>query len=235
MSAPEHASLREHYSQFYRSSKDHDSPRESRTRMVRAMTSFILGNEGTLTVLNIGSGRRELEGMLTRNAKGNVDPTLHDKLASTSLVSFDIADIPARRMIGERGSHVQADSRAMPFRSGAFDLTLSNLSIDMLRRQPGQFEIALDEMSRVTKIGGVVLLNYHPPELFDSLSDDYNGHGGYLEGFYNGASTDNPYYQHVDAIVADLENVGIDVDTAGKVEDRLGVDSWWEVTGMKIA
>jgi hypothetical protein len=235
MSATEHASLRDHYSRFYARIKDHDSPRESRTRMVRAVTEFILGTDGPLRLLNAGSGRREIEGTLSRNAKGNVDTALQRRLDQTTMVSFDIADIPSCRIIGEKGKHLQADSRAMPFKSNAFDLAMSNLSIDMLRREPGEFEIAVAELSRVTKVGGAVLLNYHPPELFDSLSAEYGDDSGYLSAFYNGDESDNPYYRDADSIATDLEAVGIEVESARIQHDARMTDSWWEVRGRKTA
>lgn len=235
MTTTEHASLRDHYSRFYAHIKDHDSPRESRTRMVRAVSAFVLGSEGPLKILNAGSGRREIEGALTRNAKGNTDTTLRRRLEATTLVSFDIADIPSRRLIGTKGRHVQADSRAMPFGSDTFDLTMSNLSIDMLRREPGEFETAIAELSRVTKVGGAVLLNYHPPELFDSLSEGYGDRSGYLSAFYNGEDADNPYYRDTGSIIADLERVGVEAESVHMQHDTVGEDSWWEVRGRKAA
>lgn len=235
MPTTEHTSLREHYSRFYTQVKEHDSPRESRTRMVSALTDFVLGTEGPIMILNAGSGRREIEGTLVRNAKGNFDRTLRRRLDQATMVSFDIADIPTRRIIGEQGKHVQADSRAMPFKSHTFDLAMSNLSIDMLRREPGDFEVAIAELSRVTKVGGAVLLNYHPPELFDSLSAGYGENSGYLSAFYNGEAEDNPYYGDTDLIRADLEAVGIEVGSVHMQYDSLKQDSWWEVRGQKAA
>lgn len=233
MPTAEYTSLREHYSRFYTQVKEHDSPHESRTRMVRALTDFVLSTEGPIAFLNAGSGRREIEGALRRNAKGNVDKTLYRRLEQTTMVSFDIADIPARRIIGEQGRHVQADSRAMPFRSHTFDLAMSNLSIDMLRREPGEFERAIAELSRVTKVGGAVLLNYHPPELFDSLSAGYGEGSGYLSEFYNGQAEDNPYYRDTDSIRTDLEAVGIEAESVHMQHDAMNQDSWWEVRGRK--
>ena len=235
MPTTEYTTLREHYSRFYTQVKEHDSPRESRTRMVRALTDFVLGTKVPLTVLNVGSGRREIEGTLIRNAKGNVDKTLRRRLDQTTMVSFDIADIPARRIIGEKRRHVQADSRAMPFKSHAFDLVMSNLSIDMLRRESGEFEVAIAELSRVTKVGGAVLLNYHPPELFDSLSAGYGEESGYLGAFYNGEAEDNPYYGDADSIKADLDAIGIEAESVHMQHDSLKQDSWWEVRGRKAA
>jgi hypothetical protein len=235
MPTTEYTSLREHYSRFYTQVKEHDSPRESRTRMVRALTDFVLGTEEPITLFNAGSGRREIEGTLVRNAKGNVDKTLRRRLDQATMVTFDIADIPARRIIGERSRHVQADSRAMPFKSHAFDLVMSNLSIDMLRREPGEFEVAIAELSRVTKVGGAVLLNYHPPALFDSLSAGYGEDSGYLAAFYNGEAEDNPYYKDADAIRADLGAVGIEAESVHMQYDSLNQDSWWEVRGRKAA
>lgn len=235
MSSTEHASLRDHYSRFYAHIKDHDSPRESRTRMVRAVTRFLLGRDEPATILNAGAGRREIEGTLNRNAKGNVDKTLRDRLTQATMVSFDIADIPARRIIGEKGRHLQADSRAMPFKAETFDLAMSNLSIDMLRREPGDFDTAIAELARVTKLGGAVLLNYHPPQLFESLSAGYRDGSDYLASFYNGVDADNPYYRDADSIVADLQEVGIDVDSVHMQHDAHMADSWWEVSGRKVA
>jgi SAM-dependent methyltransferase len=127
----------------------------------------------------------------------------------------------------------------MPFRSSIFDLTVSNLSIDMLRKDKDVFGTALQEAARVTAPEGMLVFHYHPEELFHKRSDFHAGTGGTEEAYYNGDEKDNPYYASPEEIAEDLTKVGIAPTHIEKKEVTLPYskeisDSWWEVVGQRV-
>ena len=225
--------LREFYTGYYRNEKDHDSPNLSRANMKRRILREIQRAGSPLKVLDIGAGRGDIEGAIFRELNGR---SLDDRelVRNSTFVSIDIADIQPERIIkkGQR-THIQADSRKLPFADEAFDLVFSNLSIDMLRRNKnGDYERALEEMRRVTKLGGVALLSFHPASLFTKLSESYAGDRGVAAGYFDGITENNPFYNHEGQIHEDLTGAGFAIMSTEFFGDGVR-DEWWEVAAIR--
>lgn len=225
--------LREFYTEYYRTEKGHDSPEQSRVRMERRVTREILRADSPLNVLDIGAGRGDIEGAIFRELNG-CPPDGKMAIKDSTFVSIDIADIPPQRIIEkEQRTHIRADSRKLPFRDAVFDIVFSNLSIDMLRRnQNGDYEQALEEMRRVTKLGGVALLSFHPDSLFTKLSESYAGDTGVAAEYFDGTTENNPFYGRESQIAEDLIGAGFAPTSVELFGDGVR-DEWWEVTALR--
>jgi len=227
------------YGEYYRRYSDPDSPRDSRTLMAKGVKDLLLSGSGETRVLDIGSGTRQIESQIIRDAKSHSNGKLLRRLAETRLISLDIAELPVRKLkLAQRvlsqpaGWHVTADSRKIPFANDTFDIGFSNLSIDMLRRDPDSYANALLEVNRVMKFGGDILLHLHPHTLFYDLSDGYEGTGDSRAEYFTGRPEDNPFYEHSDEIRQDLADAGMAVTDVGHYRDAIG-DQWWAVAAIK--
>lgn len=217
------------YTDYYRTQSSHDSPQASRTNMARRVRAEVRQLGRPLIVLNLGAGRGDVEGALLRTNESEA----HRNVLSSHFVSIDLADIAPSRLIKPHSrDHVRADSRELPFRDESFDIVMSNLSIDMLRRnQNSDYEAAMLEARRVLKLGGVALFSFHHYDLFNLISLNQRHNDPVIKGFYNGKEEDNPYYASEAEIVDDLTRFGFSDGVAGQVEDQ--ADHWWEATATK--
>ena len=226
------------YTHLYTKGKGHDSPLQSRINMQRRIVAEVEKEDQPVTILGVGAGRGDVEGMLIRNAYGVGSRPWHDHIKKSQIVTIDIADIPSRKLValGKR-QHIRADSRNLPFTDNSFDIVTSNLSIDMLRRnQNNDYEDALKEVSRVVRLGGgAVLLSFHSPDLYDNLSAYYQGDKSIPAKYYDGNEKNNPFYRSSDEITDDLSRAGLRADTIRYIPEgrTLGANSWWEVTAFK--
>lgn len=213
--------LADFYTNHYTNRKSHDSPERSRVNMARRVVEAARKSGGR-TILDVGAGRGDVERLILQHPDT-------DRLA---LVSLDIAAIPYNKLIRPgRRTHVQADSRVMPFASGLFDIVCSNLSIDMLRRnQNGDYERALAEMRRVSRLGARALFSFHHADLFTDLSREYRGDDDITAEYFNGVADDNPFYAQPEEVLDDLSEAGFVNISVQLAEGRN--DRWWEVQAI---
>ena len=214
--------LQSFYSDFYADGDDHDSPRASRVRMARRILNETQRCNDMQQVLDIGAGRGAVEDILRRRDEAN----------GLTLISFDIATITKDKLLSlDRRTHVQADSRDMPFADGIFDLAFSNLSIDMLRRnQNPDYETALRQTRRVLGLGAVLLLSLHSAKLFKKLSRQYTGDHDMTADYFNGNKADNPFYDSQELIISDLKKADFKEIEIEKIKDKK--EEWWEVRAV---
>lgn len=232
--------MRDIYTEMYARDKDPDSPFESRVQMAAWLREQLLSHPGSVAVLDIGAGARAVGKELLFSTDMTDDDALPDKLSESLMVSFDIADIETDRLSLGRLSldallgknHLQADSRALPFKDDSFDIAISNLSIDMLRHQPGQFERATAEVARVLRPDGVVKFHFHPGTLFYELSDQYKEEEGAMKEYFHGIPDKNPFYSSSQEIVKDLGRAGLTVTDIAYESGYEG--DWWAVEGKRI-
>ena len=236
------AQLGEIYTDMYQHDDDPDSPLESRVQMAEWATRQVAKRNRPVALLDVGSGARAVgkEMILGLDTCDPTDETVRDMLTESLVVSFDIADIAPEKLTIGRASldaafgtnHLRAQSQAMPFKDQSFDVVMSNLSIDMLRRQEGEFEKALAELARVTKVDGAVRLHYHPGTLFLDLSDEYRSDQPTpMKDYFHGVADENPFYTKQEAIVEDMSRAGLTVlDVA---YEQTTSDSWWRVEAMR--
>jgi hypothetical protein len=227
--------LQQAYGELYGQNETHDSPERSRPALLRSMTQWLLTNANPHPViLNLGAGPQMLERQWQSVAKNRGQEALRKRMTATTLVTLDIASIARKRLAARDVPHVRADSGALPFADESVDLIVSNHSIDMLRADQPHFDKALKEAQRVLCVGGVVLLNYHPPVLHERLSQlfatrrELRRNLPHQAQFYDGVA--NPYYEDDGAIAGDLRSAGLEPTRI----DYAALDGqWWEVEAHK--
>jgi len=207
--------------------------------MVRRLSTYLLASRpANPRVLNLGAGAQAIEKQLRMNADSNHAVKrggLRDRLKDSSIVTLDIAAIPARRLLNQAYTpHVRADSRRLPFQSGLIDMVISNHSIDMLRAEPAGFQSALGEVARVLTPEGRFDFALHHASLFPTLCSYYDikGERSWQSLFYDSARQ-NPYYDSALDITVDFQVSGLCVTAVSKIQ--AGADTWWEVSGTKDA
>lgn len=237
--------LEDFYTPYYRESGRHDSPDRSRVEMARSVVNAIVDSGEPQNVLDVGAGRADIFGSILRNT---YRPEVQELVDRSRFFAVDIAEIGLRQRI-KPGSifHVQADSRQLPFREGAFGVIFSNLSIDMLRRNGnGDYEQALKEVYRVAKGGAAIKFNFHPSGLFDKLSREYiqvpssgSGQDRVLRGYFTGDAADNPFYSDEQTIREELTEAGLAVGPVVLTNNASGrlpaTDEWWKASAIKPA
>jgi SAM-dependent methyltransferase len=225
------------YVGLYATAETSDSPDLSRLLMAKRLAGYLLSSPATSPViLDLGAGRQSVEKilkMLSYSAAGRGKyATLEAKLASTTVITLDIATNAARRK-PHWISHLIADSAALPIAEQSIDLVLSNHSVDMLRVSPHTYSTALSESHRVLKTDGTVLLNLHHADLFDERSHmtELSGRDG-IDAQYYSPHLPNPFYRYgehieTDLAVANLETGSINLQTDGH-------DKWWSVVAHRL-
>jgi SAM-dependent methyltransferase len=230
--------LQKAYDAFYGRHEQHDSPEKSRPALIQRMNKWLLESEVEHpVVLNLGSGAQMLERQWLRYARNRNQRHLAERLGQTTILTLDFAKIPPHLLRKSGVAHLRADSRALPLRDASVDLAVSNHSIDMLRAEPAEFELALDGVARVLKPGGSVLFNYHPAGLYAAQVAFYRDNPlkrqklPHNAQYYQGER--NPYYEDEASINADLVAAGLVPTGANQVRVLPGNEAWWAVSAQK--
>lgn len=161
--------FREEYSAYYADSSpdcQSDSPRDSRRQLIKDLILTIeqkLVTQDKLYILDIGAGKQILEKELSAHPSyTSID---QDKLI---LVTADIADLQGDDLLAPNiASHTQLSGHQLPFKAGTFDIILSNMAIDFMPKS------SFNELSRVLKPDGSVLINFHHPDLIKIAELDF--------------------------------------------------------------
>ena len=209
-----------------------DSPDLSRSQLVKKVADllFTTCKAPSPKILNMGAGPQLLEREFRRYAHKTPLEFVRARLKDAQLFTMDIADIPQHRLL-ERDyvPHIRASHDVLPFNDEAFDIIVSNHSIDMLRTNPDRFQQALSEVSRVLRSDGTYMANYHPHRLYVEKTE--TSVPGTLMGGYFDPQLPNPFYSSEDEIEQDHARAGLKIQDIMQSYD--GPDLWWEVSAIK--
>lgn len=144
---------RSFYSALYATGDREDSPTESRTGLGNRLNQHaqLLGINDR--ILDVGAGAQILE------AEGV------NQYTRTKMTTIDIADLGRQQLLTDDVPHAQANGCKLPFANGAFPVVASNLAVDFMPKD------AYQELLRVTRQDGKVLLNLHHPSLKPSEAE----------------------------------------------------------------
>ena len=151
MRNPETLSLRQKYAQHYEVNKAH-SPQESVISLLQRSRHITEGLGAGDVVLDIGSGRQNLE-ITYKRMYGKPDFTL---------LSMDFANLRRKQLLArdtKNVHHIQADGTALPLRDNSISLVVSNMALDFMPKE------AIGEIARVLKPGGNAYINLSYPAL----------------------------------------------------------------------
>jgi hypothetical protein len=238
--------LRSFYDAIYPSGAIiHDSPAKTREEIIHSIATVAKlrlvdtdTQSAPLTVLNLGSGPQALEKEYYDYAEQASDSNLRRLLKATRFITLDIASIPADRLLVGRDSldvsvgHVQATSAQIPLSNNSVGVVASNLSVDMLRVHPNDYDRALREIARVLTTDGVGLFTFHHPQIYTSHAESAELSPHSYEGVYFNPDAHNPFYGDAADIVTDFALAGMEIDAVRLHSEE--PENWWHVNARKI-
>lgn len=224
-------------------SNTEDSPDRSRVAMARRIFSTIVDNNGSCTVLDVGSGPLPIELEVAHLLAQKPYQKLRDKFQENGrFYSLDLSIIPSNRIAKATRRlpllHAQADAEALPYTSGSIDVVVANHSFDMLGVTSAEFERGLVEVARVLKPDGIFLANFHHASLGSSFAEmvedrmDSPDENTFVAQYYDPAR-ENPYFETENDIQSRLHEAGLHIGQI--VLDSDNYDQWWSVEATSLS
>ncbi len=215
----------DHYTTLYKGEKS-DSPEFSRVSLIRRFRPQLLTLTSTDFVLDLGAGRQIFE----RQYLSTYGHPL------CQIISLDMAYLKRFQLLAGRSqriTHIQADGAHLPFVDRAFSLVVSNMAFDFMPEE------AIQEVHRVLKPGGRLLVNFHHPFLIPNNIGEKIKRGAKSKGIqtvhevWGYMQEHNILFSNPTDITDKFKRFGFKVETAK--EARAREDIWWEVDMQKAA
>lgn len=237
--------LKEFYDKSYSGGViEHDSPDQTRRELIRGIACIAEYGHvefdtsvAPLTVLNLGSGPQALEEEYFDYAKQRPERRLRELLSATRFITLDIASIPRQRLLfGSDCSdvevhHVTASSSQIPLKDESINVVISNMSVDMLRVVPDDYDLALSEIARVLRPEGKLITTFHHPKLYESYARSKRRDPTSDKGIFFNPDAHNPFYGDSVDIVTDFALSGLEVEVARLHREEF--EQWWHVEARK--
>jgi hypothetical protein len=236
------ATLRQAYDNLYRNHRvKEDSPHKSRSDLAKRIGMWLVTEApDSPIIVDLGSGPQAIERSLVSLASSAQSSkclsVLKDRLKQTRILTIDQAVIPRRNMINRKLSglqHVRAQFSQLPLSSESADLVVSNLALDMVRKEPAVYAKSLDEAARIMKPEGLLWANLHHSTLYEKLCIEF-AHRKYdaQHRFYDSdPSAINPYYEYANPIITDFDAAGLGI-TSVRMASHYS-ETWWRVEAIK--